>query len=179
MQKNKIALFLDRDGVINQKLPNAYVRHTKEFKILEGVAQALDNLRRYFHPIVVVTNQQGIGKGLMSEQDLAHIHQTMQEQLQFKFDAIYHAPNLAAENSSLRKPNIGMAHLAQKDFPSIVFDRSLMVGDSLSDLEFGRKANMKTVFIGNPSLKKPTEADFVFDSLSTLSHHIEQVLKLF
>ena len=62
-------------------------------------------------------------------------------------DAVFFAPNLASENSPLRKPGIGMALQAKAQFPEIDFSRSLMIGDSVSDLEFGRTAGMLTMYV--------------------------------
>ena len=67
-------LFLDRDGVINRRLPGAYVQHWDQFEFLPGVLPALSILANYFAHLIIVTNQQGIGKGLMTESDLQKIH---------------------------------------------------------------------------------------------------------
>lgn len=67
--------------------------------------------------------------------------------LEGEFDRAYHSPFLASNHPS-RKPGIGMALQAQKDFPEINFAKSIMVGDSGSDIEFGKNAGMKTIFIG-------------------------------
>lgn len=144
-------LFLDRDGVINKKLENDYVKTVEEFEFLPKSLESIVSFSRFFHKIIVVTNQQGIGKGIMSEDDLTAVHNHLLNEVKKnggRIDAIYHAPRLASENSEMRKPNSGMAFLAQKEFPTIDFNKSIMVGDSVSDMEFANKTGMKAVFIG-------------------------------
>lgn len=144
-------LFLDRDGVINRKLPDDYVKQPGEFEFLPGVLDALATLNHKFGIIVIVTNQQGIGKGLMSFDQLAGIHKMMLAKISEtggRIDQIYFAWQLAEWNHADRKPNIGMAETARKDFKNeIDFSKSIIVGDSLSDMEFGTNAGMKRVFI--------------------------------
>ncbi len=145
-------LFLDRDGVINQKIEGDYVRDYEDFVFMPDIKQVLKQLRTQFGWIFVVTNQQGIGKGLMTENDLMRLHWQMQAELygyQVEFDKVYHCPDLAAKNSSNRKPEIGMALQAKEDFPNINLDKSIIIGDSISDMEFGKRAGMKTIFLGN------------------------------
>jgi D-glycero-D-manno-heptose 1,7-bisphosphate phosphatase len=144
-------LFLDRDGVIKKKIENDYVKNIGEFEFLPNALHAIVECSKVFGKIIVVTNQQGIGKGLMTESNLNSIHQHLLDKVQQaggRIDAIYHAPKLAQENSEMRKPNIGMALKAKKQFPEIEFQKSIMVGDSMSDIEFGKKAKMHTFLIG-------------------------------
>jgi histidinol-phosphate phosphatase family protein len=145
-------LFLDRDGVINQKIEDDYVRDYEDFIFMPDVKQVLKELRTQFGWFFIVTNQQGIGKGLMTENDLMRLHWQMQAEFysyQVEFDKVYHCPALAAQNSSNRKPEIGMALQAKEDFPNINLNKSIIIGDSISDMEFGKRAGMKTIFFGN------------------------------
>lgn len=145
-------LFLDRDGVINRKRDNDYVKNPGELELLPGAIDAIVSFARFFGRIIVVTNQQGIGKGLMSEDDLAEIHGNISNEVIAnggRIDAFYHAPQLASENSPYRKPEIGMALKAQEDFPEIDFSKSVMIGDSPGDMKFAENAGMFAVFIGN------------------------------
>lgn len=145
-------LFLDRDGVINKKLPDDYVKSWEEFEFLPGVKEALQNLRRFFNRIVVVSNQQGIGKGIMSTDDLIKIHNNMCREIEQGggfIDEIYFCTDLAGSGSSFRKPATGMAHQAKKDFPEIEFSNAVMAGDAASDMEFAARLGMIAVFIGN------------------------------
>jgi len=145
------SLFLDRDGVINKRIVDDYVKNWNEFEFLDGVVDAVKKFSAVFGKIVVVTNQQGIGKRVMRPEDLELIHKNMIYELTYfggRIDRAYHSPFLASENHPTRKPGIGMALQAQKDFPEINFAKSIMVGDSGSDIEFGKNAGMKTIFIG-------------------------------
>lgn len=142
------ALFLDRDGVINRRLAGDYVKNIGEFEILPDAAETLAALRPLFARIVVVTNQQGIGKGLMTEEDLAEIHAAMLKKLPM-IDRVYHCPALASENHPDRKPAIGMALRAARDFPEISLADSLMIGDTESDILFGKRAGMRTLLFGS------------------------------
>ncbi len=165
-------LFLDRDGVINKKLDNDYVKHWTEFEFIDGVLAALKTFNPRFGRIVVVTNQQGIGKGLYRTEDLELIHRNMLYEINYfggRIDKVYFSPYLASENHPTRKPGIGMALQAQKDFPEINFELSVMAGDSESDMEFGKKAGMKTVFITEKSPALCKNADFCASSLQKLS----------
>ena len=159
-------LFLDRDGVINKKLDGDYVKTIDEFEFLPYALEAIKLFSSQFHRVVIVTNQQGISKRLMTEDDLHTVHQHLFQEVQNfggKIDAIYHAPQLAEENSIMRKPNIGMALQAKEEFKSIDFKKSIMVGDSISDMEFAKNANMFAVLIGQ------SEKYFCTDSLISLS----------
>ncbi|HEY1039491.1 MAG TPA: HAD family hydrolase [Bacteroidia bacterium] len=158
-------LFLDRDGVINKRIVDDYVKKWDEFEFLEGVLDALKIFSEKFGRIVVVTNQQGIGKGVMRTEDLELIHKNMLYEITYfkgRIDKVYFSPYLAAENHATRKPQIGMALQAQKDFPEVDFSKSLMIGDSTSDIEFGKTAGMKTVYIGK---ENKANADFIFENL--------------
>jgi D-glycero-D-manno-heptose 1,7-bisphosphate phosphatase len=151
-------LFLDRDGVINRNIRRGYVRDWEEFQFLPGSLDALAMLNSRFQRIFVATNQQGIGKGLMTEADLAHIHSRMYESIREsggRIDAIYHCPALNSERDMCRKPEPGMALKAKAEFPEIDFSRAIMVGDSPSDMEFGRRLGMQTVWISGDAEETP------------------------
>lgn len=159
-------LFLDRDGVINKRIIDDYVKSRATFELLPGVGEALSLAVSVFGRIVVVTNQQGIGKGLMTERNLSDIHAYCSELIaEFggRIDRYYFAPELAGSGGSLRKPESGMALQAKADFPEIDFSRSLMIGDSDSDITFGKKLGMKTVFIAEDGTHH--EADYTATSL--------------
>lgn len=141
-------LFLDRDGVINERLMGAYVRSIEEFQFLPKVPETIAKLSSIFGRVVVVTNQQGIGKGIMSERNLQDVHTYMCAEVELcggKIDQCFFAPELHEAGSDLRKPKPGMALEAKKQFPEIDFQRSVMVGDSDSDMIFGQQLGMKTV----------------------------------
>lgn len=141
-------LFIDRDGVINKLRPNDYVKRWDEFEFLPGVFDAFAHWSKQFKYIIVVTNQRGIGKGLMTEDDLQIIHQQMISEIkkhQGRIDKIYYCT--ATENKNpYRKPNIGMGLLALRDFPDIDLQKTVMIGDSESDMLFAKKMGIKGLF---------------------------------
>lgn len=160
-------LFLDRDGVINHKRENDYVKKWEEFVFLPGALEALQKLGNIFGHIFIVTNQQGIGKGLYSEDDLNDVHRRMMEQVEQtggRIDRIYFCPGLAKDDPPCRKPNPGMALGAKKDFPSVDLVRSVIVGDSTSDMEMGRRVGMHTVFISS----SPRQSDLIDEQFASL-----------
>jgi histidinol-phosphate phosphatase family protein len=169
-------LFLDRDGVINSRIVDDYVKTWDQFVFLPGVLDAMKEFHRVFGRIIVVSNQQGVGKGLMSDKEVQAVHQRMMEEISNaggKTDAVFYAPNLQSERSVMRKPNIGMALKARKQFSEICFKRSIMAGDSLSDMIFGKRVGMKTVLIStSPALsqKYPGQIDLLFPDLICLAH---------
>lgn len=171
-------LFLDRDGVLNQRIVDDYVLKPEQFVVIDGVFEALKVFSSIFEHIVVVTNQQGIGKGLMTEDDLDAIHTVFLNKVSEcggRIDKIYFCPDLASACSFNRKPNIGMALQAKKDFANIRFNRSLMVGDSLSDMKFGKHAGMTTVLVGNDydvPRKYPHLVDYCYSTLHEFAKSI-------
>ncbi len=143
-------LFLDRDGVINHRWKGDYVKRWEDFKFLEGVLEAIAAFNNRFGKIVVVTNQQGVGKGLMTREALDAIHRTMVEQIQQadgRIDAVYACTTLNDADNNCRKPQPDMGHWAQKEFPEIEFQKAIMVGDSITDIQFGENLGMKTVWV--------------------------------
>lgn len=143
-------LFLDRDGVINKRLPGQYVRLWDEFKWEEESLQAIVKMSNHFQRIIVVTNQQGVGKELMTQQELDAIHTQMCLEIKKAggcIDKVYACTELASLNPKCRKPNVGMGLQAQKDFPEIDFEYSIMVGDSITDMQFGSLLGMVNVFV--------------------------------
>jgi len=169
------SLFLDRDGVINHRIVDDYVRTWEQFKFNPGVKESLTKLSGIFGRIIVVSNQQGIGKGLMSESDVEKLHARMVSELEKsggRIDAVLFCPALESERSINRKPGIGMALQSRKRFPEIRFRQSIMVGDSLSDMIFGKRVGMKTVFLSSnlPSIRKGFKTiNFVFTDLPAFS----------
>ena len=141
------SLFLDRDGIINERIVDGYVTNITEFVILPKVREAMAILRQTFGRVFLVSNQQGIGKGIMTAKDVEQVHGYMEAELDFPFDRIYYCGALASEGSPMRKPEIGMADQARVDFPNVDFSRSVMVGDARTDMQFGERAGMYTVFI--------------------------------
>lgn len=149
-------LFLDRDGVINVRFPGDYVKRVDEFEFIPGAIEAIAGFSKIFGRIIVVTNQQGIARGIYTHEDLGAIHAHMKAEVEKaggKIDAVYYAHQAASENSPMRKPGTGMALQAKKDFPEIDFSKAVMMGDTQSDMEFGKAMGMKVVFVGDESLE--------------------------
>ena len=141
-------LFLDRDGVINQKLEGRYVTNFNEFVFVKNSDLAIRKLHKIFKRILIVTNQQGIGKGIMTEDDLNLLHLQMQRKLNPDFDLIdkiYFCPCLEGDSCNCRKPKTGMLEEAKLDFPEIIIKNSFLIGDSESDIEAGNKFGLKTI----------------------------------
>ena len=144
-------LFLDRDGVVNEQIVGGYVESVDQFVFVDHFLEAMKLLRPQYKYIILITNQQGVGKGICTQAQVDAVHSYMQMRLlaqQTPMNAIYCCPHLAADNCYCRKPNIGMALQAQRDFPDIDFADSVMVGDSLSDMQFAQNAGILPVHVG-------------------------------
>lgn len=142
-------LFLDRDGVINVESIGSYITHWDEFNFHDGALDALRSLSGVFGHIVVVSNQRGVGRGIMTMESLREINSNMRDAIAEyggRIDKVYSCTATIDEDRN-RKPNTGMGLQAQEDFPQIDFKRSIMVGNSLSDMEFGKRLSMHTVFL--------------------------------
>ena len=152
-------VFLDRDGVLNRKLPEGrYVSSPNLFQPLPGVPAAIARLNRAGIRVLVVTNQRGIALGHYTVADVKAIHAAFQNALKTHgahVDAFYFCPH-DKEQCNCRKPLPGLYQHAVKDFPDVSGQSSAMVGDSWSDIEFGKRLGMTTVFIDiDPELQKP------------------------
>lgn len=173
-------LFLDRDGVINQEKYRDYVYKYHEFIFYESVPEALRILSEKFGLIIITTNQRGVGRGLMTEADLLDIHNNMVRDIDAaggRVDRIYYC---TADDPAhpCRKPNPGMIFQAKQDFPAIDLHRSLIVGNNMSDMEFGRNAGIHTVFVKttNPEQALPHPAiDLAFNSLPDFTKALQKV----
>ncbi|BFG69538.1 hypothetical protein KACHI17_04190 [Sediminibacterium sp. KACHI17] len=173
-------LFLDRDGVINHEKNNDYILHKGEFHFYDGVVNALAYLRPLFRYIVLVTNQKGVGKGLMRLEDLQEIHSHMNLEIEKaggSIDKIYFCSDLS-DDSPNRKPNPGMAFQAQQDFPDIDLSKSIMLGNRPSDMRFGRNAGMHTVFVAttHPEVAFPhPDIDLRFSNLPAFAEALSNL----
>jgi D-glycero-D-manno-heptose 1,7-bisphosphate phosphatase len=152
-------VFLDRDGVLNKKLPEGrFISSWEEFKPLPGVAEAIVRLNRAGVRVFVVSNQRGIALGLYSIADVEAIHHAFQELLKAhggRVDGFYFCPHDKLQ-CNCRKPLPGLFQQAAADFPDLAPKTCIMIGDSVSDIEFGCRLGMSTVFVeGEPELRKP------------------------
>lgn len=158
-------VFLDRDGVINEKAPEGeYICSAAELHVLPGVPQAIARLNQAGLRTVVVSNQRGIAKGLYTVADVEAIHRAMRETLArdgARLDAIFICPH-DKEECQCRKPLPGMFQQAVEAFPEIKAVESVMIGDALTDIEFGRRLGMPTILIeGAAERHKPDLAEAI------------------
>lgn len=148
--RNLRTVFLDRDGVLNEKMPEGqYVTRSKDFHVLPGVPEALRLLNQAGIRVIVVTNQRGIARGLYTAADVEVIHAAFQDALKAAgahIDAFFICPHDRGQ-CNCRKPLTGLFNQAVAQFPDITVATSVMIGDSLSDIEFGHRLEMTTIFI--------------------------------
>lgn len=177
-------LFVDRDGVINRKVADDYVRQWNEFEWMPSVRPALKILRDWAPHLVVVTNQQGIGKGLMSIADLDDIHgqiKTVLAEDNVVIDSIRSCPHLESAGCSCRKPRPGLVLDWLANHPAVDQSLSVVVGDSACDFELSRQVALVTgkctsVQVGGVAESK-SAADLAFDSLWEFAIAVERILK--
>lgn len=169
-------LFIDRDGVVNEEKFQDYIHTWDEFKFYEGVKEAFKIFNKIFGHIILVTNQRGIARGLTQLEDLEEIHKNMLAEIEEaggRIDKIYFCPEMESEN---RKPNPGMGLQAIKEFPNINLSKSIMIGNTLSDMKFGRNLGVAiTIFL--PTTRKDIDIndeniDMVFDDMISVAKYI-------
>ena len=161
------AVFLDRDGVINVSPGEGrFVLKWADFRFADGVEEALKKLKEAGFLLVVVTNQSGVGRGLMTEADLMEINIRMADRLAGRgasLDGVYYCPHHPDAGCNCRKPQPTLLFRAAADF-GIDLASSWMVGDSARDIEMGRSAGCRTVLcladapVGNRELKPRPDA---------------------
>lgn len=161
------AIFLDRDGVINQE--QSYVCSPEEFVMLPQVPEAIRLIKEAGFLAVVITNQSAIAQGMFSEQTLIKIHQKMTAALSQEnvcLDGIYYCPHHPSVSPcTCRKPQNGMLIQAQKEL-NIDFQGSWMIGDHGRDIECGKSVGLNTIAIGDPQTWPYTvKPDYFFSSL--------------
>lgn len=154
------AVFLDRDGIINWRIVGGYVRTVDEFHFLPDIFPFLRGVRQLGLLAIVVTNQQGIAKGLMSHEQLTALHAYMQRELfrrlGFALDDIFVCTDSAESGSWRRKPEPGMLVEALHKW-QLAPKACWMVGDTTVDVLAGRRAGVRTILVG---AEATPEADF-------------------
>jgi histidinol-phosphate phosphatase family protein len=164
--------------VINEEKVGEYVRHWGEFIFSKGVLEVFKKLSDKFGRVIVISNQRGVGKELMTEADLQSIHLEMQREVEIvggKIDKIYYCTE-KEDTCFNRKPNPGMAFQALQDFPDIDPTKTIMVGNKPGDMRFGRAAGVFTVFVTttNPDQSYPhPDIDLIFPSLASFAEALE------
>ena len=149
LQADADTLFLDRDGVINRWLPGDYVKDWSQFAFLPGIRECLQRWALKYPRIVLVTNQRGVGRGLMTDESLADIHARMMEEILLtggRIDLLLVCTS-ADDQDPRRKPNTGMFQEACALFPAIHPKRSVMVGDSEKDALFAARCGMDFILL--------------------------------
>jgi D-glycero-D-manno-heptose 1,7-bisphosphate phosphatase len=161
----KIAVFLDRDGTINEDA--GYPAQSSQIRIFPASYEAVRRLNQAGLMAIVITNQSGVGRGLLTEKDLENIHKNMSAAFTKKnarLEAFYYCPHYELSSTpryrkrcSCRKPNPGLALQAGKDF-NINLRRSYTVGDKVEDVLFGRNIRATPILVmtgsGRESLAK-------------------------
>jgi D-glycero-D-manno-heptose 1,7-bisphosphate phosphatase len=140
-------IFLDRDGVLNEEIGN-YVFKKDDFKIVEGVPEALQMLKNAGYLLIVITNQSGIAKGLYTRNDVLECHEFLQKECNYLIDDIYFCPHHEDFNTAslLKKPDSLMIEKAMAKY-NIDPTQSWMIGDQMRDIEAGKKAGLRTIYI--------------------------------
>jgi len=182
MRKKQAAVFLDRDGTINEQM--GYINHISRFVLLAGAAEAIAKLNRLDIPVVVVSNQSGLGRGYFPEELLEQVHAKMHRLLAEKgahIDGLYWCPHhpdakvarFQKKNCGCRKPDIGLLKQAATEL-NLDLEQSFMVGDRWSDLKCGNKAGTQSILVltgyGRGDLEyigpgQQVQPDFVADDL--------------
>lgn len=164
-------ILIDRDGVINHEKKEDYILNWEEFQFYDGVKEAFSIISQKFGKVIIVSNQRGVGRHLMSEGDLHLIHKNMSEEIESaggRIDHIYYCTSTDNRHPN-RKPNPGMAFQAKRDYPEIDLSKCIMVGNKLSDMLFARNAGVYSVFVAttNPDTAFPhPDIDLRFPSLA-------------
>lgn len=162
-------LFIDRDGVVNEEKQDDYIHHWDEFRFYPGVPEAFQIFNSLFGHIIMVTNQRGIARGITRRENVEEIHHNMVQEIAGtggRIDRIYYCPDMEGPD---RKPNPGMGHKAVRDFPQIDLQKSIMIGNSVSDMQFGRNLGTRINIFLTTTKKvegpEEVEADLVFPNL--------------
>jgi D-glycero-D-manno-heptose 1,7-bisphosphate phosphatase len=143
-------VFLDRDGVLNRKLPEGhYVTRWSEFELLPGVVEALARLKANGRTLIVVSNQRGVALGLYTQEDVNAIHTQLNAHLaehKAQIDGFYFCPH-DKNQCECRKPKLGLFQQARRDFPAANASNSIVIGDSSSDIEAANALGWPSIFI--------------------------------
>ena len=139
MENPKKIAFLDRDGVINKKAaPHHYITSIREFKFNHGIYRSMINLLKDGFEIIIITNQQGVAKGLLSIKDLENIHAHMTDKLRLrniKLLDIFYCPHIH-DSCDCRKPKPGMLKRACSKY-NIDLENSILISDQAEDVRMG------------------------------------------
>jgi D-glycero-D-manno-heptose 1,7-bisphosphate phosphatase len=175
-------VFLDRDGVLNRKMPEgAYVTDWSQFQWLPGAVEAIARMNRAGMTVIVVSNQRGIALGLFTDDELGVIHHNMRTHLAqhgAQLDAIYYCPHDIGV-CQCRKPGIGLFAQASIDFPQATAHNSVVIGDSLSDIQAGQRLGMKTIFIQGEADRQKAGATTAAERADAVAGSLLEAVELF
>lgn len=174
----KPAIFLDRDGTINED--RGYLGDPNQVVILAGVAEALTLLKEQGWPLVVISNQSGIGRGYYRREDLNAVQEKIEAALKTHgiiFNGTYFCPHDPKEKCGCRKPQPGLILQAAAEM-DLDLKRSWMIGDKISDIEAGERAGCYPILINmnqNPNSHQEIPAGVVFlpDLLSAARYIVD------
>ncbi|MFL5662694.1 MAG: D-glycero-beta-D-manno-heptose 1,7-bisphosphate 7-phosphatase [Ktedonobacteraceae bacterium] len=179
------AVFLDRDGVINENRSD-YVKSWDEFRFLPGSKEAIARLSRAGHRIIVCTNQAGIARGIISVETVEQIHRLMIAEIVQsggKVERVYYCPHERHENCLCRKPQPGML-LQARDELNININDAVFIGDTISDVRAGLTVGAQAVLVltglGRAQLiEQSQEVQGLFYIARSLEHAAEFILRGF
>jgi D-glycero-D-manno-heptose 1,7-bisphosphate phosphatase len=169
------AVFLDRDGTIAEEV--GYLNHASRFRMFPFVAAAIRCLNEAGFPVVVVTNQSGVGRGYFPESLVRSVNEMMKEELAAagaRIDAVYYCPHTSADRCDCRKPRPGLLQRAALEH-SLDPARSFVVGDRYGDIELARNVRARGILVRTGygegelawhSAKWSIQPDFVAEDLS-------------
>lgn len=165
------AIFIDRDGVINERRPDDYVLNWSHFIFMPGIRTALRRLFSLGLPIIVISNQAAVGKGLLDLAGLrditAQMHQTLLADGTF-ISAVYYCLHRPDENCDCRKPKPALLAAAADDF-NIDMSRSIFIGDSDTDVQAARAAGCIPVLFGSSLRERPDSPGWAVSAPSALT----------
>ena len=154
MTRGRVAVFLDRDGTLNEELN--YIRTPDQLHLVEGAGEAVGRLNERGLITCVISNQSGVARGFLTEDDLSPIHSKLKRELARgggRIDRIYYCPHHPTEGIApyniecdCRKPKIGMLERAVSEF-GVDLSRSFLVGDSVVDMQAGNAAKTRTILV--------------------------------
>lgn len=162
MKLHRAAIFLDRDGVVNTAPRERYVARWSDFEFLPGVLKTLRLLKEKKWMVIVVSNQAGVERGLLSRKRLASITRLMMKSIEAaggRIQAVYYCPHAPEARCACRKPKPGMLRRAARRF-SIRLTNSFVIGDHEKDLMMGKAAGCKTILVLSGMSTKRAARDF-------------------
>jgi D-glycero-D-manno-heptose 1,7-bisphosphate phosphatase len=164
------AFFLDRDGVINYNAPeHDYIKNWGDFKLLPNVIEAIKLIKDLNYLTIVISNQRGIARGLMTTEDVQQIHNNLNKELKendTNIDAFYFCSHDYIDNCNCRKPKTGMVLRAVKDF-NIDVSSCWLIGDSDTDIELANIVKIKS--------RKISKNGSLFDAVKSIFENKQNV----